>query len=314
MRDRPRVDVAVVTWNTADLTTGALRRLLDTDQGCDLRLLVRDNASSDGTVEALARQVPEAEVDAGTENLGFARGVNTLLARSEAPWFFLLNPDAWPEPGAIGTLVAAASRRPRAAAVAPLLRNPDGNLQHSTHPFPSVKVALAAALWPRLLGRRRAERMMLVGAWNHDRARPVDWAIGAALLMNREAIDQIGGLDETFFMYVEDLEWCWRAHRRGLEIWFEPSAVVVHVGNVSGAQSYGGARTAAYMGNTYRFYRREHGAVPALLYRAVNIMAAGSRYLGARRTGDRALAEYWRTQVKAHRKPVGGVDRPPAGR
>src|SRR6266571_4809579 len=99
---RPRVDVGVVTWNTAELTATVLRRLLDSDQGCDIRLLIRDNASTDGTVETLSRLVPEAEIESGNKNLGFAAGVNRLLARSEAPWFFLLNSDAWPEPGAIG--------------------------------------------------------------------------------------------------------------------------------------------------------------------------------------------------------------------
>ena len=108
--DRPLVDVAVVTWNTAELTAEALRRLLDTDQGCTLRLLVRDNASTDGTAGVLNERVPEAEVDAGTENLGFAAGVNTLLARSTAPWVLLLNSDAWPEPGAIGALVESSDR------------------------------------------------------------------------------------------------------------------------------------------------------------------------------------------------------------
>ena len=84
---KPRVDVGVVTWNTRDLTVEALRRLLDTPTTCELRLLVRDNASTDGTADAIASRVPEAELDRGDANLGFAGGVNTLLARSDAPWF-----------------------------------------------------------------------------------------------------------------------------------------------------------------------------------------------------------------------------------
>src|SRR6266702_2887491 len=126
--DRQRVDVCVVTWNTAELTAEALRRLMDSDQGCSLRLLVRDNGSSDATPELLKERVPEAEVDAGSENLGFAAGVNTLLGRSSAPWILLLNSDAWPEPGAIGRLVDAARAHPRAAAVAPRLERPGGTL------------------------------------------------------------------------------------------------------------------------------------------------------------------------------------------
>ena len=89
----------------------------------------------------LARTVPEADVEAGAENLGFSRGVNTLLRRSTAPWFFLLNSDAWPDPGAIGRLVRAARMHPKAGAVVPRLEYPDGRLQHSTQPFPSLRTA-----------------------------------------------------------------------------------------------------------------------------------------------------------------------------
>ncbi len=252
----PRVDVGVVTWNTRDLTVRALRRLLDSDQRADLRLLVHDNASADGTVEALRDRVPEAHVETGDRNEGFAAGMNRLLARSDAPWFLALNSDAWPQPGAVGALLAAAGRHPRAAAVAPRLERPDGSLELSTHPFPSARTALAAGL--RLSGSW-ARRHLVPTAWPHDVERPVDWAVGAALLLRRSAVEEIGAFDETFFMYVEDLEWCHRAHERGWEVWFAPDAVVVHVGNASGAQRFGTGRDAAWVANTYRFHRRHHG-------------------------------------------------------
>jgi len=289
-----------VTWNTAQLSSSALRALLDTDQGCDLRLLVRDNASTDGTPAALSTAVPEAEIEAGDQNLGFAAGMNRLIARSDAPWFFLLNSDAWPEPGAIGRLVEAARSHPRAGAVAPRLVRPDGSLEHSTHPFPSLKVAAVTAFSGGRLKPEAGERMMLAGHWAHDRARAVDWAVGAALLVRRDALDQVGPLDESFFMYVEDLEWCWRAARKGWEILFEPDAVVVHVGNASGAKRYGERRTETYMRNTYRFFRREHGPVAAGAYRALNLAgcALGFARAKARRDGD--TAAYWRREMRAN--------------
>jgi N-acetylglucosaminyl-diphospho-decaprenol L-rhamnosyltransferase len=298
--DRPLVDVCVVSWNTAELTADALRRLLDSDQGCDLRLLVRDNASTDGTPEILKERVPEAEVDTGSENLGFARGVNTLLARSTAPWILLLNSDAWPEPGAIGRLIDVARAHPRAAAVAPRLERPDGTLDHSTYPFPSLRIAAIMAFWRRRLSHERAEELMLEGDWGHDQPRRVDWAVGAALLVRREAVLDVGGLDEQFFMYAEDLEWCWRASRKGWEIWFEPSALVRHVGNASGAKRYGDLRTKTYMVNTYRFFEVEHGKAAALAYRGLNLVASGLRYIAARRAGDTELANYWRMHVAAN--------------
>jgi GT2 family glycosyltransferase len=294
---RPRVDVGVVTWNTADLTATALRRLLDSDQGADLRVLVHDNASGDGTPQALRDRVPEAEVEVCPDNLGFAAGMNRLLARSDAPWFLALNSDAWPEPGAIGALVAAAGRHPRAAAVAPRLERPDGSLEHSTHPFPSVPIALAAAAGVR---GTWAERRMLHGSWAHDRERAVDWAVGAALLIRREAYLSIGGFDESFFMYVEDLEWCDRAWRRGWEVWFTPAAVVVHVGNASGSKRYGAARTATWVANNYRYYRRHHGPLSTGAYRMANAAGALRGVARGAIRRDRNLTRFWLRQVPLH--------------
>ena len=302
----------MVTFNTAELTVRALRGLFDEDHGCDLRLLVRDNGSTDGTPEAIATHLPEAELEASQDNVGFAAGMNSLLARSDAPWFLALNSDAWPEPGAIATLVTAGERWPDAAAVAPRLERPDGTLEHSTHPFPSIGLAalLATGAW-RLLDDERLEALALEGHWDHDRSRAVDWAVGAALLMRRTAVEHIGGFDERFFMYAEDLEWCWRARRHGWDIRFEPSALVRHVGNASGTSTYGSRRTAAYMRNTYRFYRSEHGRLAAAAYRAMNLAGAGRRYTGSRLRRRPGEAAFWAEQLRASLVSTRGVDGPP---
>ena len=258
------VDVLVVTYNTASLTPMALRRTLAAAGAVDVRLLVRDNGSSDGTVDSIAREVPEADVEAGADNLGFAAGVNRLLERSTAPWVLLLNSDAWPAAGAIERLLAVAEAHPEAAAVVPRLERPEGRYEHSTHRFPSIRLAAISGFAHHWVGRHWGERFLLEGYWAHDRARPVDWAVGAAMLLRRSALDDVGFLDERYFMYAEDLEWCWRANRLGWTVWFEPSAVFVHVGNASGEKSYGDRRTAAYLRNTHRFFRAAHGPVAAL--------------------------------------------------
>jgi GT2 family glycosyltransferase len=305
---RPVVDVGVVTWNTAELTATALRRLLDSDQGCVLRVLVHDNASTDDTVARLARDVPEADVVAGATNLGFAGGVNQLLARSDAPWFFAMNSDAWPEPGAIGTLVAAAEEHPRAALVAPRLERPDGTLEHSTHPFPSIRMAAIYATGRvKRLPPARAAELLLEPAWKHDVARSVDWAVGAAWLMRRSAIDDVGPLDESFFMYAEDLEWCWRARQHGWDIWFEPSALVRHVGDASGRQARDQrARTSVYLRNTNRFIRSAQGLPAALGYRGVSAIACARLAAACRLRGEASRAAFWWAQAKVHVTPGRG--------
>jgi GT2 family glycosyltransferase len=298
MTTKPRVDVGVVTWNTRDLSVRALRTLLDTDQDVDLRLLVRDNGSSDGTADAIARAVPEARLDAGPENLGFAGGVNRLLARSDAPWFLTLNSDAWPEPGAIRRMVDAAEVQPKVAAVAPLVRRPDGELERTIHPFPSARLSL-----------HMAARGPVVP--EHDTARAIDWAHGAALLLRRTAVDQLGGLDERLFMYAEDFEWCWRAHRRGWTVWFEPAAVIRHVGNASAEQNYGVRRLQAQWRNNYRVYRWHRGALPTVGLRAANVTRAGVELTRAMLRRKPGASRYWRQQLRVHFTSTRQPDGPP---
>jgi GT2 family glycosyltransferase len=196
--------------------------------------------------------------------------------------------------------------------VVPRLERPDGTLEHSTYPFPSLTVAATmAAAGPAWLPPSLTDRLQLEGCWRHDRPRSVDWAVGAAWLLRREALDDVGPLDERFFMYAEDVEWCWRARRRGWDIWFEPAATVVHVGNASGEHRHesDAARTVAYLRNTYRFYEGAHGRVRGVAYRGLNLLAAGRIYASARLRGDGPRAEYWRKVARAHLAPAGGYDR-----
>jgi GT2 family glycosyltransferase len=295
------VDVGVVTFETAAVTVDALRRLVDSVGDMSIRILVHDNASHDGTASAVARAIPSAEVVAGDRNLGFAGGMNRLMERSTAPWFFALNSDAWPEPGALAQLLATGAAHPEAAAIVPRLERPDGTLEWSTFPFPSVRVAAITALGGyRRLWPRTATRMMLVGAWRHDEPRDVDWAVGAALLIRRSALEEVGGLDERYFMYAEDLEWCWRARRAGWTIRFDPDAVVRHLGNASGSKVFGPRRTRAHTLNSYRFYRRTHGPMNTMLYRSLNIAGYARLYALARLRHDTGASAEYAAHLRAH--------------
>jgi GT2 family glycosyltransferase len=307
------VDIGVVTYETRDLTVELLQRLLENATDVRVRLLVHDNASTDGTAAAIRASVPAADVEVCDSNLGFAAGMNRLLARSTAPWFLALNSDAWPEPGAIRRLVEVGEAEPRAAAIAPRIERPDGVLEHSTYPFPTLEVAAINALGGyRRLWPRRSRRLALVGAWDHDEPREVDWAVGAALLMRRSALDAIGGFDESFFMYVEDLEWCWRAGEAGWSIRFEPSAVVRHVGNATGSRIYGAARTRAHVHNFYRFYRRTHGRAATSVFRALALGGYGRLYLLARLRRDQGARVEWAAYIRAHASRVAAGDGPPS--
>jgi hypothetical protein len=280
------VDVAVVTWNTRQVTLDALAALLTSEPASVIRVLVRDNGSTDGTAEAIATSFPDVELDAGAENLGFAGGVNTILGRSNAAWVLLLNSDAWPEPGAISRLITCGEQHPRAAAIAPRLIRPDDSLEPSTWPFPSLRVAVRSAIRP------------LRYLWPHDRERSIDWAVGAALLIRRDALDEIGGLDDSLFMYAEDLEWCWRAREAGWQIWFTPDAVVRHIGNASGSQRYGARQPAAWIANSIVVYRRRHSETATRAWQAANSFGAVLAARRASKAGNADGQAHWRSQVR----------------
>ena len=278
---RPRVDVGIVCWNTRDLTLDAIARLIAASPDVDLRVLVRDNGSTDGTARAVADRFPELTLEVG-DNVGFARGVNALLERSDAPWFVTLNSDAWPEPGALRRLVDVAVAQPRAAAVAPALLRPDGTPEPSAYDLPSLRGAVRSAVRPR--------------AASPAAAGEVGWAVGAALLLRRSALDAIGGFDPTLFMYAEDLDWCWRARRAGWQVWFAPDAVVRHVGNASGVQRWGDRRESVAIVNANLVVRRYLGPVRGGAWQAVNALGA----VRAGTTRDRDRRNHWWRQVPAH--------------
>lgn len=273
--DVPRVDVCMLTWNTRDLTADALRRLRASDQGVPYRLLLRDNASSDGTAEAAAEAYPEAELVAAPDNVGFAAGMNDLLRRTTAPYVFLLNGDAWPEDGVLAALVAAAQAHPDVGVVAPKLLRPDGSVETSAWPYPSLGLSLLFVLGlRRLVPARLARRWMLPPEWAHDESRYVGWAVGAALLVPRPVLEAVGGLDDSFFMYGEDVEWCWRMRRAGFRVWFAADAVVRHVGGASGEQRYPGAVAARKAAASARAMGKMRGPVVGAAFRTLEILAA----------------------------------------
>jgi GT2 family glycosyltransferase len=265
----------MLTWNTRELTADALQRLRSSDQGVPYRLLLRDNASSDGTPDAAAAAYPGLELVAASDNVGFAAGMNDLLRRTTAPYVFLLNGDAWPEDGTLASLVAAAEARADVGVVAPLLLRPDGSVEHSAWPYPSLGLSLLfLAGLRRAVPHRLARRWLLPPDWAHDEARYVGWAVGAALLLSRRALDAVGGLDDSFFMYGEDVEWCWRLTRAGFKVWFEPTAVVRHVGGASGAQRYPGAIGARKAAASARAMRKMRGPVVAFAFRCLELAMA----------------------------------------
>lgn len=269
--------IAVVSWNTRELLGRCLSSLEPEAGAGRAEVWVVDNASSDGSAELVRERFEWARLVESSENLGYGRAVNLVAARTAAPWIAAANADIELRPGALGGLLRAGAQAPRAGALAPRLLLDDGSAQHSVHPFPTVSLALVFNAGIPSLSGRLAERLCLEGHWDPDRGRPVDWAIGAFLLLRREAFDEIGGFDERQWMYAEDLDLGWRLARAGWKTVYVPEAHVGHRARASTSQLWGEETDAAWNASTYAWLERRRGSLRARLFAAVNLAGAGIR-------------------------------------
>lgn len=192
-------------------------------------VVVVDNASADGSVEVVRGVDPDVRVIETGANLGFGTAANRGVAATTGDHVLILNPDTVVEPGTVKALSEALDRDPGLAAVGPRIENVDGSLYPSVRRFPDLMVAVGHAFLGLVWGRNPATRRYRMLDWDHEEpAAAVDWVSGACVLVRRMAFDMVGGFDEAYFMYVEDVDLCWRLGQAGWRIGYEPAGRVVH--------------------------------------------------------------------------------------
>ncbi len=292
MGDRPVISAIVVSYNTREMTLECLRALRDGLAGIPSEVLVVDNASSDGSAEAVAREFPDVRLLQSGRNAGFGAANNLAMERAAGEMFLLVNSDAFLRPGCAQALVECLREHPEAAVAGPRIVHPDGRLQISCYRFPSPARAVLENLFiasvlpghPVLGDYRR---------WGHDREREVDWVIGACMLVRREAYEAVGGFDERFFMYAEETDWQKRMRDAGWTVRFTPRGEVVHVGGGSGRKSR--ASICAFHRSKEEFFRKHYGRPGVLMNRVTSIAGALARVplyasLALLKRGDPAAA------------------------
>ena len=262
----------VVNYNAGNALAGCVASVL---AEAPAEVVVVDNDSSDGSVAALRGAHPEVTVVTAGDNLGYARAANLGIAATATPVVSVLNPDTVLRPGAAAAALGRFDREARVAAVGPTLLNPDGTVYPSARSVPSVADAVGHGLlwfvWPSNPFTRRYRQVDA----DAGRPRDVDWVSGAAVWLRRSALDQVGGWDERYFMYVEDVDLCWRLRRAGWRVVYEPGAVVEHLLGVSTA----GApyrMIAEHHRSLYRFATRRFTGRRRIL------LPAAAGFLGAR--------------------------------
>ncbi len=222
------MSAVIVNWNGGRDLLHCIESLLA--QGWpELEVIVVDNASTDGSADRAAEKFPQVSIVRHSRNLGYAKGANAGVARSSGEFVLLLNPDVRLRQGALRKLADFASSRPEAGVVGPKILNPDGSLQYSCRRFPNLPAAfLRHTPLEAFLPRHRYLRHYLMLDFDHDSVREVDWVSGACMFLRRRALEEVGGFDEKFFLYCEDMDLCLRMRGAGWRVFYFPHAEAVH--------------------------------------------------------------------------------------
>ncbi|HSW02332.1 MAG TPA: glycosyltransferase family 2 protein [Sedimentisphaerales bacterium] len=235
--NRTDVTIVIVSWNTREILRDCLRSVYANSGPVDFDVIVVDNASADGSVEMVRTEFDKVHLIANFHNRGFAAANNQGMAVARGRYVLLLNSDTIVLDGAIAKAVAFSDAHPDSGVVGCRVLNRDRSLQATCFMYPSVLNLLLATLYlNRLFPRSRFFGREQMTWWGRDEEREVEVVTGCFMLVRREAIDQVGVMDEDYFMYGEETDWCWRFRRAGWRLRFTPSAQIIHLGGQSTAQ------------------------------------------------------------------------------
>ena len=267
------VSIVIVNWNTRDVLEQCLKSIYASQTANQFEVWVVDNSSSDGSVQMVSESFSQVRLIANESNVGFAHANNQAINSSSGEYVMLLNPDTVIEKDVIESLVNLLNQKPDFGAVGPRLLNPDGTLQESAYPEPT----LFREFWRMF----HLDRFYNIGEypmddWPLDHAREVDVLMGACILIRRKVFDQVGFLDEEFFIYSEEVDFCTRIRNYGWRLAWYPTTKVVHFGGQSTQQISQEMFLQLYQGKI-QYFRKHHTGFVVWLYKIVLFVATLAR-------------------------------------
>lgn len=267
------LSIVIVNWNTRDILAQCLTSIYAYPPDGEMEVFIVDNASVDHSATMVREHFPQVRLIENNENMGFAKANNQAIRQSTGRYVLLLNPDTAAHPGALETLVRFMEEHREAGAAGAHILNPDSSLQLSCYPAPTLSRELwrlfhLDALWP--YGQYR------MADWSMNTPREIDAALGACLILRREALDKVGLLDEDYFIYSEEIDLCYRLRRTGWHIYWVPQAKVTHYGGQSTQQVASEMFVRLYQGKVV-YFRKHHGWLYARLYKLILLTTALAR-------------------------------------
>jgi GT2 family glycosyltransferase len=286
------LSIAIVTHNSISPVEKCLRSLEEHPPSGEFEVIVVDNASSDGTPEMIRESFPRARVIANEDNRGYSKGVNQAFRESSGRYFLVLNPDIVVGEGAIDSLESFMDSHPGAGIAGSKLVFPDGTVQPSCRSFYTIRALLLRRTFlGKIFPRAKALRDHLMTDYDHAEAREVDWIIGACMIVRREAADEVGPMDERFFLYFEDTDWCYRMKQRGWQVWYVPDSTMVHLYERSSAKSVLSRPFLLHMLSLMRYYekwnavfhffRRNRGTIKTLVFVIGDLIMINASFLAS---------------------------------
>lgn len=264
------VSIIILSYNTRDLTLSCLQSLQKKLKGFAHEIIVVDNASSDDSVTAIEKEFPQVKLIQSKKNVGFAAGCNLGAEHAKGEHLLFLNSDVELFENTPEKLLRVFTTHPDAGIVGGMLQNKDGTLQRSYASFYSLPNVSRM-----LFGGDKAE----IKRFTDNAVRKVDWVSGGCMLVDREAFTKLHGFDVRFFMYVEDMELCYRAHEQGKSVYIDPSSLVTHIGQGSSDKTF--AIVQIYSGLTY-FYKKHKNALQyTILLLLLRVKAVSCIILGS---------------------------------
>jgi GT2 family glycosyltransferase len=223
------LSVNICSWNTLEDLRICLASLEGVRKEARFEVIVVDNNSEEGSPDMVAAEFPWVRLERMEKNLGFTGGNNHALAVQAGRHSLLLNSDTVVHPGAIAAALSYLEAHPEVGILGPKVLNPNGSLQYSCRRFPNPVAALfrntaIGKLWPN----NPFTRDYLMQDWDHSKEREVDWVSGCALLARQEFVEKAGGLDPEYFMFCEDVDWCWKAWELGFKVMYVPTGTITH--------------------------------------------------------------------------------------
>jgi GT2 family glycosyltransferase len=297
-----------LNWNTCKLLEKCLRSLELPQPGLCYEVVVVDNASEDNSREMVKRLFPRVRLLVNKRNVGFGEGNNAALPHTTGRYVLFLNSDTEVTEGALAAMARFADSQPDIGILGPKLLNGDGSLQYSCRRYPNLGTGFFRNTpLGRLFPHNRFTTDYLYQDWDHNTPRDVDWVSGAALMIRRTLLDQIGGFDTTFFMYCEDVDLCWRANHAPLEeegcptwrVTYFPDAVIYHLIGKS-TDIVPTRMTYEFHRSQYIFYKKHYAASTPFFLRPLIPVGIGLRAIGQM---ARYRINYWRRRLRGPQKP-----------